>query len=122
MAESYPLPIAADVAPGDPGTQVRPISDEQAAREEALVALLEPLGAERERLAELLEPIVIAQAPDTTALRRLCRLCDREACAPCPPWQHLDHPDHLDEYGDSPNSAAGRTAGGPAGGLAGSGG
>jgi hydroxyquinol 1,2-dioxygenase len=34
---SYPPPVAADARPGDPGTRVREISAEQAAREEALV-------------------------------------------------------------------------------------
>jgi hydroxyquinol 1,2-dioxygenase len=38
MTDTYPTPIVPPVRPGDPGTRVVEISDEQAAREEALVA------------------------------------------------------------------------------------
>jgi hydroxyquinol 1,2-dioxygenase len=37
MTDTYPPPLAPDVRPGDPGTQIREISAEQAAREETLV-------------------------------------------------------------------------------------
>jgi len=60
-----------------------------AARHDALFAQLERLGPDRERLAALIEPLLLEQATDQTELRRLCRLCDRVACAPCPPWTHL---------------------------------
>jgi MarR family transcriptional regulator, negative regulator of the multidrug operon emrRAB len=61
-----------------------------AARHGALATHLERLGPDRERLASLIEPLLLEQAADQGELRRLCRLCDRVACEPCPPWTHLD--------------------------------
>ena len=56
-----------------------------AVRDETLAQLLEPLSsAERSQLAELLEKLLAAQTEDYTALRRLCRLCQRPACERCP--------------------------------------
>ena len=56
-----------------------------AVRDETLAQLLEPLSSpERSQLAELLEKLLAAQAEDYTALRRLCRLCQRPACERCP--------------------------------------
>jgi MarR family transcriptional regulator, negative regulator of the multidrug operon emrRAB len=61
-----------------------------AARHDALATQLERLGPGRERLAGMIEPLLLEQASDPSELRRLCRLCDRLACEPCPPWAHLD--------------------------------
>jgi MarR family transcriptional repressor of emrRAB len=61
-----------------------------AARHDALAAQLDRLGPDRERLAAMVEPLLVEQAPDQGGLRRLCRLCDRAACEPCPPWTHLE--------------------------------
>ncbi|HWN26657.1 MAG TPA: MarR family winged helix-turn-helix transcriptional regulator [Actinomycetospora sp.] len=61
-----------------------------AARHDAIAAQLERLGPDRERLAAVIEPLLLDQAADAGELRRLCRLCDRAACEPCPPWTHLE--------------------------------
>ena len=56
-----------------------------AARDGALAQLLEPLSArERSQLEKLLEKLLAEQTEDYTALRRLCRLCQRPVCERCP--------------------------------------
>jgi hypothetical protein len=41
-------------------------------------------GRSRERLAELLELLLAERTHDHDDLERLCRLCERTACARCP--------------------------------------
>ena len=65
-----------------------------AARENVLAGALEPLGAtERRRLETTLERLLAAMTPDRVTARRICRLCDGEACghpAHCPVTQAAD--------------------------------
>lgn len=63
------------------------------ARQEAVEALLATLPAHAvDQLADLISPVLVSRVENQTELRRLCRLCDRLACEPCPPWTHLrDH-------------------------------
>jgi DNA-binding MarR family transcriptional regulator len=61
-----------------------------AQREQAVADVLATLPArDIQRLATLVTPVVVAEAQDEEELRRLCRMCDREACLPCPPWETL---------------------------------
>jgi DNA-binding MarR family transcriptional regulator len=62
-----------------------------AARQSALAELLAPLApAEREQLGALLETLLAAHVHDRADLERLCRLCERSACARCPVGGRLD--------------------------------
>jgi DNA-binding MarR family transcriptional regulator len=56
-----------------------------AAREEAVAALLAsmPKGDVR-TVAGLIEPVLAANINDVDAIRRLCRLCNRDVCGECP--------------------------------------
>jgi DNA-binding MarR family transcriptional regulator len=63
----------------------RVVDDFAAVRRGALLDLLEPLSeAERAQLAGMLERMLAARTEDTTAAKRLCRLCERRVCARCP--------------------------------------
>jgi len=55
------------------------------AREEAVAALLAsmPKGDVR-TVAGLIEPVLAANVDDVDAIRRLCRLCNRDVCGECP--------------------------------------
>jgi MarR family transcriptional regulator, negative regulator of the multidrug operon emrRAB len=62
-----------------------------AVRRAALTELLDPLSdAELTQLSGLLERLLAARTSDRAALERLCRLCDRPACAACPVGRALD--------------------------------
>jgi DNA-binding MarR family transcriptional regulator len=56
-----------------------------AAREEAVATLLAVMP-ERDvhTVAGLIEPVLATTVNDVDAMRRLCRLCDREVCSQCP--------------------------------------
>ncbi len=56
-----------------------------AAREDAVAALLAcmPKG-DVGTVAGLIEPVLAANLDDVDAIRRLCRLCNREVCGECP--------------------------------------
>jgi DNA-binding MarR family transcriptional regulator len=62
-----------------------------AARRAALAEQLEPLD-ERElaQLTGLLERLLAARTTDRATLERICRRCDRPACARCPVGRALD--------------------------------
>lgn len=61
-----------------------------AAREAAVAEVLDGLdSAAHDRLVGMLEPMLVQRVGDELELRRLCRLCDRVACRPCPPWTAL---------------------------------
>jgi DNA-binding MarR family transcriptional regulator len=65
------------------GRQV--VADVLAARQEALAALLEPLGErQREQLSRILEQILHSHGGDGRSLHSTCRLCDHSVCVPCP--------------------------------------
>jgi MarR family transcriptional repressor of emrRAB len=67
------------------GAGRRVIDDFAAARRGALLELLEPLSqAERAQLTGLLERMLATRTKDTTAAKRLCRLCERRVCTRCP--------------------------------------
>jgi MarR family transcriptional regulator, negative regulator of the multidrug operon emrRAB len=72
----------------------RAVSAILAAREEVLATALAPLGAtERRRLEATLEKLLAAMTHDRISARRICRLCDGEACghpAHCPVTQAAD--------------------------------
>jgi len=54
-------------------------------REEALAHRLAVLtDTDLATLARLVDPVLARTTDDREAMRRLCRLCDRKACAPCP--------------------------------------
>ncbi|MGI8446511.1 MAG: MarR family winged helix-turn-helix transcriptional regulator [Streptosporangiaceae bacterium] len=56
-----------------------------AAREEAVAALLTVLPDQDIRtMADLVSPVLAATRENAGDMRRLCRLCDRDACEPCP--------------------------------------
>ena len=56
-----------------------------AARQAALLELLEPLSAaERDQFAALLERLLAARTAGVVGAKRLCRLCERRACSRCP--------------------------------------
>ncbi|MFB1295726.1 MarR family transcriptional regulator [Mycobacterium sp. pW049] len=56
-----------------------------AAREAAVRDLLAGIGEQDiHAIAELVEPVFGAVIDDVDAMRRLCRLCDRNVCAECP--------------------------------------
>jgi DNA-binding MarR family transcriptional regulator len=56
-----------------------------ARRRERLLDLLAPLDEDgRQRLTELLELLLAERTHDHDDLERLCRLCERTACARCP--------------------------------------
>lgn len=62
-----------------------------ARRGSALRALLAPLDdAERTALAGIARKLVIANAGDATNAYWLCRLCDGDACDPCPMAEVFD--------------------------------
>jgi MarR family transcriptional regulator, negative regulator of the multidrug operon emrRAB len=62
-----------------------------AARRRALTGLREPLEpAEIERLADLLSRVLAARTASRADLERICRLCERPACARCPVGAALD--------------------------------
>ena len=62
-----------------------------AARRTAIAEALTPLGAEqRAQLSEILETLLAARVGDRGDLERLCRLCERPACARCPVGHRLD--------------------------------
>jgi MarR family transcriptional regulator, negative regulator of the multidrug operon emrRAB len=55
------------------------------ARDEALAAALEPLGAtERGQLMPILEKLLAAQTGERRDLEHICRLCHRSSCEACP--------------------------------------
>jgi DNA-binding MarR family transcriptional regulator len=63
----------------------RVLDDLLAARRAALTRLLEPLpAADLAQLATLLESLLAARTATRADLERLCRLCERRACAHCP--------------------------------------
>ena len=72
----------------------RALSAVLTAREHVLVEALAPLGAaERRRLEATLERVLAGMTADRVAARRICRLCDGEACghpAHCPVTQAAD--------------------------------
>jgi len=56
-----------------------------AARDEAIAALLVPMAEKDvQTVAGLVEPALGSIVTDVDEIRRLCRLCDREACGDCP--------------------------------------
>jgi DNA-binding MarR family transcriptional regulator len=56
-----------------------------AAREQAVADLMAVLAApQRRQLARAVAPMLSQQTRDLDSRRRLCRLCDRPACAECP--------------------------------------
>ncbi len=56
-----------------------------AAREQAVAALLATMPEhDVKTVAALIEPVLAATNNDVDAIRRLCRLCDREVCGECP--------------------------------------
>jgi len=62
-----------------------------AAREAAVDALHAHLDAAHVgALAGLLGPVLAEATGGIDDLRRLCRLCDRDGCDPCPVWDTLD--------------------------------
>lgn len=62
-----------------------------AARQRALIGLLDPLSdGQRRALTALLEVLLAASTADTEDLRRRCRLCDRRCCQNCPVDLALD--------------------------------
>lgn len=66
----------------------RAAGDVVAAREQALTGLLSSLESEEARFLEAIAGRVLARSTgDVAELRRRCRLCDRSACQPCPPWE-----------------------------------
>lgn len=82
-----------------------------AARAQALRSLLEDLGEhEVDQLAQVLTATLPPRAQDQQELRRLCRLCDRTACKPCPPWTQLR--DTTNETADMAHNDDGATGGG----------
>jgi MarR family transcriptional repressor of emrRAB len=55
------------------------------AREKAVGEALASLpDADVANMARLVDPVLAEVADDAEAMRRLCRLCDRVVCAPCP--------------------------------------
>ena len=71
------------------------------ARETAVADLLATLPADNlHAIAHLVEPIVAATISNRDAMRRMCRLCARDRCEPCPA-EHaeatLDDRDHEQE-------------------------
>ena len=55
------------------------------AREQAIAELLAMLSDDAvATMADLVEPVLAETIDDTEAVRRLCRLCDRRVCTPCP--------------------------------------
>lgn len=63
-----------------------------AAREQAIDALHAALDEERLRaLADLVGPVLAGATGGLEDLRRLCRLCNRDVCDPCPVADTLDH-------------------------------
>jgi DNA-binding MarR family transcriptional regulator len=60
------------------------------AREKAVAQVLAVLPDEDlATIARLVDPVLALTVDDPEANRRLCRLCDREACAPCPAEEEL---------------------------------
>jgi hydroxyquinol 1,2-dioxygenase len=76
MTDAYPLPIAPDARPGDPDTQVREISAEQAAREEALAR--EVVAAFDQTSSPRLKQLVQALTRHLHAFVRETRLTSEE--------------------------------------------
>jgi MarR family transcriptional regulator, negative regulator of the multidrug operon emrRAB len=55
------------------------------ARDHAVATMHEPLPqAQRHALASIIDPVLATATHDEADLRRLCRLCDRAGCTPCP--------------------------------------
>lgn len=55
------------------------------AREDAVAALLTTMSEQDvRRVAGLVAPVLAATAGDVDAMRRLCRLCNRNVCNECP--------------------------------------
>src|SRR4051794_8039452 len=70
---------------------VRVFDELLAARRAALTELLAALApAQREQLGEALETLLAGRVHDRPDLERVCRLCERRACARCPVGGALD--------------------------------
>jgi len=62
-----------------------------AAREEAVAGLLAAMpDQDVHTMAGLADPVLEAVADRTADMRRLCRLCDRRVCEPCPAESHTE--------------------------------
>lgn len=73
--------VALELTPSGRRTVAKLLS----ARDEAVIALLEPLSSEeRRQLAPLLAKLLAAQTHDRRSLEQLCRLCQRPVCEQCP--------------------------------------
>jgi len=56
-----------------------------AAREKAVAQVLAGLpDSDLATMARLVDPVLAVTVDDPEAMRRLCRLCDRDVCEPCP--------------------------------------
>lgn len=61
------------------------------ARQVAIAGLLAPMSNQAvSQAARLVEPVVDDVVDDVDAVRRLCRLCDRSVCDPCPAERGVD--------------------------------
>lgn len=61
-----------------------------AERENVVSNFLKTLSAaDQNNLADLVSPTLEDAVSNDVELRRLCRLCDRNSCDPCPPWEAL---------------------------------
>ncbi|MFC4458293.1 MarR family winged helix-turn-helix transcriptional regulator [Pseudonocardia nematodicida] len=59
-------------------------------RDVAITRILASLSEEQQAtLAELLGVVLAASVTNSEELRRLCRLCNRRNCEPCPPWEQI---------------------------------
>src|SRR3954454_18472632 len=76
MSETYPLPIVAEIRPGDPDSRIKEISAEQAAREEALVR--EVVASFDQTPSARLKQLVQALTRHLHALVRETRLTSEE--------------------------------------------
>jgi MarR family transcriptional repressor of emrRAB len=62
-----------------------------AARETAVAEMLATLSERSVHvMADLVEPVLATTIDDDAAMRRLCRLCDRSVCRPCPAESNVD--------------------------------
>jgi DNA-binding MarR family transcriptional regulator len=81
LAERRPGPDGRTVAVTLTPAGRRAAADVRVARERALAEALAPLGPEERRtLTELHEKLLAGLTDDRASARRICRLCDPEAC------------------------------------------
>ena len=71
-----------------------------AARETAVAKVLAELSEQDIHLmASLADPVLAATVDNVEGMRRLCRLCDRSACEPCPAEDVAADPPDIDGAG-----------------------